>query len=249
MGITEEVVVRVDPPILWVGVNRPEKRNALSLDLVEQLERVLRAHRETPSVLILHSCVDGVFVSGADIAELKERRADDAMMAINIGLCEAIASFRWPVLVAIDGVALGGGLEVALAGDLRIATEVSRFAQPELSLGIIAGAGANYRLIEAVGLTNARELLYLGKVWDASEALSRGLVDEVVGRNVLDRAAELALEIAQRPFPALELTKLALAQHSRSTSHFDRVAQALLFESPEKQARMEAFLSRKKSRE
>jgi len=248
MGLKEQVVIRDQPGVLFVGVNRPEKRNALSLSLVEQLQSVLKSHRETPAILVLHSCVSNIFVSGADIAELKDRRAEDAMKAINIGLCDAIAAWRWPVIAAIDGIAFGGGLEVALAADLRIATTQSRFAQPELSLGIIAGAGAHARLIDTAGLTAARELLYLGRVWGAQEAFDHGLIDEIVEDDVLQRAEALAREIAEHPFRALELTKLALSLNFGSTSAFDRVAQALLFESSEKEIRMERFLSRKKER-
>jgi enoyl-CoA hydratase/carnithine racemase len=234
-------------PVTLVGLDRPAKRNALDQALVDELHGVLDAARGEPSILVLHSTTPGMFVAGADIAELIERHADQALQAINAGLFERIEQHRWPTIAAIDGVAFGGGCELALACDFRLATPNARFAQPELNLGILAGAGGNWRLSQVVGQQVARRMLYTGAVLDADAALAAGLVDAVhAGDELLAAATTLAHSIAARSWRALELTKLALRLHRPATTTFDIAAQALLFESDDKAARMRAFLDRKK---
>jgi enoyl-CoA hydratase/carnithine racemase len=233
-------------PAVLIGLNRPEKRNAINREVVDQFHVVLAEQARTPSVLVIHSTTSGIFAAGVDIAELVERRADDAFGAINAGLFERVEAHPWPTIAVIDGPALGGGCELALACDLRVATRNARFAQPEPSLGIIAGAGGNWRLSQLVGIALARRMLYLGAVVDADEALAAQLVDELCEPDeVLSRALELADAIAMRSWRALRLTKLALRQHRPATTDFDVVAQALLFEDDEKRERMQAFLTRR----
>jgi enoyl-CoA hydratase len=234
--------------VTLVGLDRPAKRNALDEALVAELHEVLdEAARSEPSVLVLHSTTPGMFVAGADIAELIERRADAALRAVNAGLFERLEAHRWPTIAAIDGVAFGGGCELALACDFRVATPNARFAQPELSLGIMAGAGGNWRLSQLVGLQVARRMLYSGEVLGADAALRCGLVDSVHAPDeLLPAVRTLAGRIAERSWRALELTKLALRLHRPATTAFDLAAQALLFESDDKVARMRAFLDRKR---
>lgn len=231
----------------WVGIDRPEVRNALNRATVDDLEdAVNEASARGPSVLVIHSTTPGMFVAGADIAELAERRADDALQAINAGLFERIEAYRWPTIAAIDGPALGGGCELALACDLRVATANARFAQPEPALGIIAGAGANWRLAQLAGIGVARRMLYLGDTLDADAALTAGLVDRLVEAEELGNAVEgMVGAVAGRSWRATELTKLALRQHRPATTAFDLAAQALLFEGDDKAERMGAFLARR----
>ena len=161
--------------------NRPEKRNAIDLATTEALHQVLTDHARERCVLVLHSTTPGMFVAGADIGELVARDADDAFMGINVRLFERLEAHRWPTIAAVDGAALGGGCELAMACDLRVASTRARFAQPELNLGILAGAGANWRLAQLVGMAQARRMLYLGETLDAAGALAAGLVDAVDG--------------------------------------------------------------------
>lgn len=232
---------------LLVGINRPDRRNALNRAVVEGLHRVLDDARRDRCILVLHSTTPGMFVAGADIAELAERDADDALSAINAGLFDRLEAHRWPTIAVVDGAALGGGCELAMACDLRVASTRARFGQPELSLGILAGAGGNWRLVQLVGLARARRMLYAGETLDAGQALAAGLADAVHEPGaVLDGALELAATIAARSWRALELTKLALRSHRPATTTFDVAAQALLFESDDKRARMQAFLDRRK---
>ena len=232
--------------ITMVGLARPDKRNALDQAMVDELHGALDAAlADEPSVLVLHSTTPGMFVAGADIAELIERRADAALRSINAGLFERLEAYRWPTIAAVDGAAFGGGCELALACDFRLASPVARFAQPELNLGILAGAGGNWRLAQVVGLQVARRMLYSGAVLDADAALAAGLVDAVhPAAELVDAAAALATTIGQRSWRALELTKLALRLHRPATTTFDVAAQALLFEGDDKVTRMQAFLDR-----
>ena len=230
-----------------VGFCRPDKRNAIDLATTEALHQVLTDYAGERAVLILHSTTPGMFVAGADIGELVARDADDALTGINVRLFERLEAHRWPTIAAVDGAALGGGCELALACDLRIASTRARFAQPELNLGILAGAGANWRLAQLVGMAQARRMLYLGETLDAAGGLAAGLVDAVEEPDdLLDAALAMAGEIASRSWRALELTKLALRLHRPATSTFDMAAQSLLFESDDKRSRMEKFLNKPK---
>lgn len=232
---------------LLVGFNRPEKRNALDLATTDALHQVLTDAARDRSILVLHSTTPGMFVSGADINELLARDADDAFLGHNVKLFERLEAHRWPTIAAVDGPALGGGCELAMACDLRIATTRARFAQPELNLGILAGAGANWRLAQLVGVAQARRMLYLGETLDAEAARAAGLVDAVCEPDgLLDAALAMVAEIAGRSWRALEMTKLALRLHRPATSTFDMAAQSLLFESEDKRERMENFLNRRK---
>lgn len=230
-----------------LGLDRPEKYNALDQAMVDEIDDALRhAQRGDPAVMIVHSTTPGTFVAGADIGEVVERDADAALLAINAGLFERIESYRWPTIAAVDGAAFGGGCELALACDLRVCSTRARFAQPELNLGILAGAGGNWRLPQLVGVGLARRMLYSGEVVDADAAFAHGLVDAIAPAvDLLDAAIQLAGRIGQRSWRALELTKLSLRQHRPATTGFDVVAQALLFESDDKRHRMRAFLDRR----
>ncbi|MGH9040397.1 MAG: enoyl-CoA hydratase/isomerase family protein [Acidimicrobiia bacterium] len=241
------VVTERRDDVLLVGINRPDKRNALDKATTAELGAVVAAAAGEPCILVVHSTTPGMFVAGADIAELAQRDADDAFGAINAGLFERLEAHRWPTIAVVDGPALGGGCELAMACDMRVASTRARFAQPELALGIMAGAGGNWRLAQLVGLPVARQMLYTGLTLEATEALSAGLVDAVAEPDVaLDAALAMAAEIAKRSWRALELTKLALRLHRPATTTFDVAAQALLFESDDKRARMQAFLDRRR---
>jgi enoyl-CoA hydratase len=252
-------VVTSDSPVLHerqgdtaiVRLSRPEKRNAIDRATVDALHAIC-AELETSDVrVIVLTAVGDTFASGADIAELRERKRDDALAAINSGLFRRIERLPMPTIAAVRGYALGGGCELAMACDLRVAGEGARFGQPETKLGILAGAGGGYRLRQLVGLGRARELLFTGRIVRADEALRIGLVERVVpDERVLDEALALAAEIAAADPLATRLTKLGLALHSgpesEQGSRFEIVAQAVAFESDEKHHRMTEFLEKRK---
>jgi enoyl-CoA hydratase/carnithine racemase/GNAT superfamily N-acetyltransferase len=232
-----------------IGLNRPDKHNALDEAMVAELDRALADAARQPCVLVVYSTTPGMFAAGADIAELVERDADAALRAINAGLFDRLEGHRWPTVALVDGPAFGGGCELALACDLRLASPRARFAQPEPALGILAGAGANWRLPQVVGLALARRMLYTGEVVEADAAAAAGLVDAVhPADELLDGGLALAERIADRSWRALELTKLALRMHRPATTTFDLAAQALLFDGTDKRERMTRFLTERAER-
>ncbi len=245
---TELVRLERRGPVVLLGLNRPAKYNALDEAMVDEIDRALLQIRREPSILVVYSTTPGVFAAGADIAELIDRDADAALRSINAGLFDRIEAHRWPTIAAVDGPAFGGGCELALACDLRVASPRARFAQPELGLGILAGAGANWRLPQVVGLPLARRMLYTGEELAADAALAAGLVDAVHPDGLLDEAIALAQRVASRSWRALELTKLALRAHRPATTSLDIVAQAVLFDSQDKRERMNRFLGERAAR-
>lgn len=142
---TETLLVTELADRLVVTLDRPERRNAIDQRMVDDLHTVCERLEREPRLLILTG-TDGVFASGADIAELRERTADDARRSINATVFTRIAELPMPVIAALDGYALGGGAELAYAADFRIGTARLRIGNPETSLGIIAAAGALWRL-------------------------------------------------------------------------------------------------------
>ena len=150
-------------------LNRPEKRNAIDQGMIDELHALCEELERDPRVLILIGA-GGVFASGADIGQLRDRTAEDARRGINSTAFRRIRSLPMPVIAAVDGYALGGGAELAYAADIRIATPRVKFGNPETGLGIIAAAGATWRLPEIVGHARASELLLTGRIIDADEA-------------------------------------------------------------------------------
>ncbi|HYE78121.1 MAG TPA: enoyl-CoA hydratase-related protein [bacterium] len=250
---TDLALVERDGPIATLTLNRPEKRNAIDLAMVDALHGALDrlADERDLSCLVLTGAGGKAFAAGADIAQLRDRGVHEALMGINSRLFHKVERFPVPVIAAVQGWALGGGCELALACDLRVAGESAKFGQPEVSLGIIPGAGATQRLPRLVGLGAAKELIYTGRIIDAAEALRIGLVNRVVPDDqVLESARSLAQEIVKNGPLALRLAKVALDASHRTGSDtgllIETLAQASCFESEDKYKRMTAFLEKRK---
>jgi enoyl-CoA hydratase/carnithine racemase len=236
------------PDRLVVTLARPERRNAIDSQMVGELHAVCAELERSPRMLLLTGGADGVFAGGADIAELRDRGRLDALAAINQGLFARILRLPLPTLAAIDGPALGGGAELAYACDLRICTDRAYFGQPEVRLGILAGAGATYRLPRLVGEGLAKELLFTGRRVAADEALAVRLVSRVVPPGeLLDAAHGLLDEVGKGSALALRLTKAAVDAPESAHPQIELLGQALLFEDDEKRTRMTAFLDRRKA--
>ncbi|MBY8875959.1 enoyl-CoA hydratase/isomerase family protein [Micromonospora sp. PLK6-60] len=237
------------PDRLVVTLDRPEKRNAIDADLIGELHAVCAELEARPRLLLLTGGAEGIFAGGADIGQLRERGRLDALAAINQAAFARIRALPLPTVAAVDGPALGGGAELAYACDLRVCTDRAVFGQPEVRLGILAGAGATYRLPALVGEARAKELLFTGRRVDAAEALRIGLVNQVVEPAGLLAAAHALLdEIAKGSALALRLTKLAVDAPAAAHPQLDLLSQAVLFEDEEKHRRMTEFLERRRSR-
>lgn len=229
-----------------VRLNRPEVRNAIDQQMVDELHEVCAALEQEPKILIIAG-TNGVFASGADIAQLRERRAADALLGINAAIFRRIAALPMPVIAALDGYALGGGAELAYAADFRLCSPSLKIGNPETGLGILAAAGASWRLRELVGEPLAKEILLAGRILDADEALAAGLVTEIhPGEELLAAAHALADRIAARDPLATRATKAVFHAAPGEHPRVDNEAQAVLFESPEKFRLMTQFLERKK---
>lgn len=229
-------------------LDRPDVRNAIDQDTIDRLHALCAELEASPRVLILTGA-GGVFASGADIAQLRERRAEDARRGINSQAFRRIHDLPMPVIAAIDGYALGGGAELAYAADIRIASPALRIGNPETGLGIIAAAGATWRLPQIVGEARARELLLTGRILGAEESLAWGLVSAVhPADELLSAAHAIADRIAGNDPLATRYTKRALMAPAAAHPAIEAELQAELFESPEKFRRMDEFLSRRATR-
>ena len=198
-------------------INRPKKLNAISNELIKELRQVLDAVEgdDELRVLVISGAGEKAFVAGADINELVER---DAVMGRKISrerqeLFSRIENLRIPVIAAVNGYALGGGLELALACSLRICSEQASFGAPEVKLGIIPGDGGTQRLPRLVGPGRAMEMVLTGGFIDAQEAYRIGLANKVYPQEeLMERCLELAQKIAKLPPLAVSYAKEAVNQ-------------------------------------
>lgn len=179
----ESLLVRVEDRVATIVINRPEKRNALNAVVRREVVEALDALRDDPEVrvVVITGAGEKAFIAGADIGEFAERTPLEQRAAMaGRRLFEEIANFPRPTIAMINGFALGGGCEVALACDLRIAARSARLGQPEVKLGILPGGGGTQRLPRLIGVGRALRLIMTGEMISAEEAERIGLVDEVV---------------------------------------------------------------------
>ncbi|MGC3020791.1 enoyl-CoA hydratase/isomerase family protein [Brevibacterium sp. FAM 24630] len=231
-----------------IRLNRPQVRNAIDQAMVDALHSVCAELEAEPKVAILTG-TSGVFAAGADIAQLRNRRRDDALAGINSKIFSRIQQLPMPVIALVEGFALGGGAELAFAADFRIGTPSTKIGNPETGLGILAAAGAAWRLRELVGEPRAKEILLAGRTLQADEAKAIGLLNDVVDPEDLELAGQaLADRIASFAPLAVRLSKSAFHAPREAHPLIDNLAQAVLFESQEKFARMDAFLSKREAK-
>jgi enoyl-CoA hydratase len=192
--------IEVQDNIGWLKINREEKLNALNRDLINELHNHLVNFQNDPSVrvIILTGSGNKAFVAGADIAEFSSFGPQEAAALVKHGnqvLFDFIAQLSKPVIAAINGFALGGGLELAMACHLRIAVEHAKMGLPEVSLGVIPGYGGTQRLPSLIGKGNAMEMILTGDMINAKKALELGLVNQVTPA---DNLMEAAITMAER---------------------------------------------------
>src|SRR5215216_5753948 len=203
-----------------ITINRPDKRNALNIKTREEGAALLEELRADSSVgvVVFTGAGDKAFIAGADIAEFAGRTSimqRDVMMARS--LFTAIDTFPKPVIAMVNGYCLGGGCELALACDIRIASETASFGQPEINLGIIPGGGGTQRLTRLVGEGKAMEMILTGDIINAQAAYGIGLVNMVVAASDLEaKTIEIANRIAEKSPIALRMAKEAVKIASRS---------------------------------
>jgi len=244
----------LDARVATVTVSRPAARNALDTETVEEFHRALDEVRQAGAiVLIVTGAGDKAFVSGADIRAIRARSRADALASINSRLMSAVEGHEAVTIAAVNGYALGGGCELALACDLRIAAENAVFGLPEPTLGIIPGAGGTQRLPRIVGLGRAKEMILTAARWDARQALAAGLVSEVVpAAELLPAARRLAQRVLALGPLAVRLAKMALNASSQMPLAaglvYESTAQAITFDSKDKLEGTTAFLDKRPPR-
>lgn len=202
--------------VVTLTLDRPKALNALDVPTLESLAAAFRDLAADAGVraVVLTGAGEKAFCAGADIGAMAAMSPGDghAFARLGHGVAAAIEALPAPVVAAVNGVALGGGLELTLACDLVVASERARLGQPEIALGVIPGFGGTQRLVRRVGLGRARELIYLGTIIPAADALRFGLVDRVVPpAEVAPAAAALAAELAAKAPVALREAKRATA--------------------------------------
>ena len=235
--------------VATVSIHRPETRNALNKQVRSELKRVLDAIRnsEVRVVVLTGSDEAGAFVAGADVAELRDRNGlEQRKVSARPRVYEYVDELPQPVIARINGHALGGGCELALGCDVRIAHVDAKLGQPEISLGIMPGGGATQRLPRLIGEGQAMRLCLSGEIIDATEAHEIGLVDEVHDHGFDERVYDLAGMMAEKSSLSLTLTKRAIRQSSRmdldAGIEYEAELFAHLFNTDEKKERMDAFL-------
>jgi len=195
-----------------VTLDRAERANAYTDAMVGRLDRLLDEFAGDGALgALVISGTGRHFCAGADLDEIRSRISEDAFSIPSMALFDKVEALPMPVVAAVNGAAMAGGLELALACDLRVASDKARFALPETALGIIPAAGGTWRLPRLVGPALAREMILFGRELDAAAALRAGLVSEVVpGEDLMTRALALAAAAATRDRPAQSLAKAAL---------------------------------------
>jgi enoyl-CoA hydratase/carnithine racemase len=207
------ISVRRDGPVCIVQLERPEKLNALSGALERELKTLLGEPELADSAAVVLTGSGRAFSAGADISEFSDRSpaAILAYYRATGGVYEAVAALAQPTFSAIHGYCLGGGLELALATDFRIADTTAVFGFPEVALGILPSSGGTHRVARLLGAAKAKELILLRDRLSADEALAAGLITEVVpAGTALERAVKLAHKLAALPPTAVAVTKSAI---------------------------------------
>lgn len=211
----ETLLIEKENGIGTLTINRPKSLNALNTQVLEDLHEALIEIDQDKEidVLIITGAGDRAFIAGADITEMKDKDALEGRSFSNFGnkVFSMLDNLSQPTIAAVNGFALGGGAELAMACDIRIGSEYSKFGQPEVGLGIIPGFGGTQRLSRLVGLAKAKELIYTGKTIKADEAKDIGLVNDVVAADeLMDTAIELAQLILKQAPLAVKASKRAI---------------------------------------
>ena len=250
------VQLRKEAPLGWIIINRPDKLNALNAETIRELYSAFMSLRDDPEIksVILTGSGDKAFVAGADIGELASLDQATGKDYVLEGqeLTKLIENFRKPVIAGINGFALGGGTELALACHVRIASENAKMGQPEVKLGLIPGFGGTQRLARLVGKGKAMEIILSGKMIDAQESLSIGLVNLVVPQSdLLSTCASFAGEMIVNAPLALEYSIRAINEGLDRSLPEGLLLEAELFgsacDSEDSKEGTKAFLEKRKA--
>ncbi len=256
MADFELITVEHDGSVATITLNRPDKLNALNARVIAELTRALHglaASAEAPRAAVLTGA-GKAFAAGADIAEMATMSPVEAKRFADAGhrFCALLEAVAFPVIAAVNGFALGGGCEIALACDFIYAADSAKLGQPEVNLGVIPGFGGTQRLARRVGIARARELVFTGDVITAEQALAMGLVNATAPlAELMDRVRGVASKIASRSPLAVGTAKRILLRGEEAgliaANELEAQAFASLFGSEDQRGGMEAYLQKSKA--
>jgi len=250
----ENILYEKKDGILYLTLNRPETRNALTPEMWQDISTAvsMASGDDEVQAVIISGTGGKALASGADIREIHDRPYLQQLTGIATSALKTLEDLYKPVICAINGYALGGGCELAMACDIRIATRRSKFGQPELNLAIIPGAGGTQRLARLVGVGRAKELIYTGRIISAEEALAIGLVNRVTDDTqeaVLAEAGAMARRIMDKGPVAVRLAKIAINAgmdvDMNTGLMIERLAQTIAFSTEDRREGTAAFLERR----
>lgn len=250
------ILVELVDKVAVVTINRPEALNALNSEVLEELEATFQFLGENPDakVVVLTGSGAKAFVAGADVAAMATCGPLEAQKFIRTGhrVFDVIASFPKPVIAAVNGFALGGGLELALSCDFIYASENAKFGLPEVNLGIIPGWGGTQRLPAVIGANRAKEMIYSGKTIDTGEAQSIGLLNRIFpAEGFLEAVLGEAKAIARKSIIPLKMAKVSVNASTESGGQCGKTVEiqsvSLCFASADQKEGMAAFLEKRKA--
>ncbi len=251
----KNIIVEVADKIAILKVNRPEVLNAVNTETILEIESAMKEFNDDKDVRVIIITGEGKsFVSGSDISRLAQMDSLAAREYSQIGqrVLSLIENMEKPVIAAVNGYALGSGCEIAMACDIRIASEKAKFGQPEVKLGLIPGHAGTQRLARLVGIGKAKELIFTGDLIDAQEAYNIGLVNKVVPvENLLEEAKNIAKKIIENAGPnAVKIAKTVLNRgidsNLQTANSYETEAFSILFSTEEAKEGMKAFLEKRK---
>ncbi len=242
-------IIDIADNIAVVQINRPEALNALSRDMVLELEQVFIALEADDTVRVVILTGSKHFAAGADIKNMLEFNPEQARAFSFRHVFNRIEAFPKPVVGAISGFALGGGMELAMVCDLRIADSTAKFGLPEINLGIFPGAGGTIRLPRLIGATRAKEMIFSGTPINAEQALQYGLINKIV-EDPLEEAKKTARMLASKPPVALKHAKqcinMAFDIDGQKAIEFESIGFAACFATSDQREGMKAFTEKRK---
>ena len=251
MSQSEQVRLNIQGGIATLSIHRPEAKNALSREIVDRIDVLLDQAAADPGIKLLTVRSQGDFAAGADIRQMVDCTPEQAKAFVFTDTFQKLAALPVPTLAAIEGYALGGGLELALACDFRIASSTAKMGLPETTLGIMPGAGGTVRLARLIGPSRAKEMIFMGRAIDAERASTWGLVNESVPAEDFEAAVqEWQRRLIRQSKMALAAAKTAVEQGASM-----ELMQALkqetelwsgLFSTHDQKEVMRAFLEKRK---
>ncbi len=250
----QNIIIEKKLNVAWIKINKSESLNALDEKIISELKFAFETVNNDSDVYVIALTGEGkAFVAGADIQQMSNMTANEAREFSNHGmqLMNYIENIEKPVIAAVNGFALGGGCELALACDIRIASTKAKFGQPEVGLGITPGFGGTQRLSRLVGSSNAKLLIFTGDIIDANQAYNLGLVNEIVEPDDLHQTVDdLANKIAFKSQVAVRYSKTAINKGSHTDIdtglNIEKDLFALCFSSNDQKEGMAAFIEKRK---